>query len=146
MIFLRVYCETTISFSVQTISLQELQKDFESTAPTDTNNNQTAANGTNISYVAFNPSVNTSRQANTSSAQGSMTSLRSSTCGNNPSSNADPMTTAPPFVHFHTIILDMSGVCFVDLMGTKALGKVSLYLASSLVCFADLVLLIETMF
>ncbi|XP_060087285.1 solute carrier family 26 member 9 [Heteronotia binoei] len=107
----------------KTISLQELQKDFESTAPTDTNNNQTAANGTNISYVAFNPSVNTARQASASSAQGSMASHRSSTCSNIPASNADSMTTAPPFVNFHTIILDMSGVCFVDLMGTKALGK-----------------------
>ncbi|XP_054836851.1 solute carrier family 26 member 9 [Eublepharis macularius] len=95
----------------KTISLQELQKDFESSTPTDTNNNQTAANGTNISYVAFNPS------------QGSTTSHRSSTCSNIPASNVDPMTTAPPFVNFHTIILDMSGVCFVDLMGTKALGK-----------------------
>nr|XP_056723703.1 solute carrier family 26 member 9 [Euleptes europaea] len=107
----------------KTVSLQELQKDFESTSPTDTNNNQTAANGTNVSYVAFNLSVNTSRQATTSSAQGSTSSHRSSTCSDIPVSNVDPMTTAPPFVNFHTIILDMSGVCFVDLMGTKALGK-----------------------
>lgn len=35
------------------------------------------------------------------------------------------MMMAPPYISFHTIILDMSGVCFVDLMGTKALGKVS---------------------
>uniref|UniRef100_A0A8C4KC46 Solute carrier family 26 member 9 n=1 Tax=Dromaius novaehollandiae TaxID=8790 RepID=A0A8C4KC46_DRONO len=67
-----------------TLSLQELQKDFESTSPTDTNNNQTTANGASISYVTFS---------------------------------------TPPYVSFHTIILDMSGVCFVDLMGTKALGK-----------------------
>uniref|UniRef100_A0ACB8F569 Uncharacterized protein n=1 Tax=Sphaerodactylus townsendi TaxID=933632 RepID=A0ACB8F569_9SAUR len=107
----------------KTISLQELHKEFESTTPTDTNNNQTASNGTNISHISFNLSVNTSRQDNASCAQGSTTSHRSSTCSDIPASNVDPMITAPPFVNFHTIILDMSGVCFVDLMGTKALGK-----------------------
>ncbi|XP_025891910.1 solute carrier family 26 member 9 [Nothoprocta perdicaria] len=80
----------------KTLSLQELQKDFESAPPTDTNNNQTAANGASISYVSS-----------------------SELHGIPP----DPMASAPPLVSFHTIILDMSGVCFVDLMGTKALGK-----------------------
>ncbi|NWY03275.1 S26A9 protein, partial [Nothoprocta ornata] len=84
----------------KTLSLQELQKDFESASPTDTNNNQTAANGTSISYV-------------------STSELHGSAFGIPP----DPMASAPPLVSFHTIILDMSGVCFVDLMGTKALGK-----------------------
>uniref|UniRef100_A0A8D2KQP5 Solute carrier family 26 member 9 n=1 Tax=Varanus komodoensis TaxID=61221 RepID=A0A8D2KQP5_VARKO len=96
----------TSLFLLQTLSLQELQNDFGSTSPTDTNNNQTAANGNSISYIAFNPAMNTGN-----------------TCSIIPASNIDPMTTAPPFVNFHTIILDMSGVCFVDLMGTKALGK-----------------------
>lgn len=40
-----------------------------------------------------------------------------------PTAELDPVMTAPPYISFHTIILDMSGVCFVDLMGTKALGK-----------------------
>uniref|UniRef100_A0A8B9BFS8 Solute carrier family 26 member 9 n=1 Tax=Anser brachyrhynchus TaxID=132585 RepID=A0A8B9BFS8_9AVES len=88
-----------------TLSLQELQKDFESTSPTDTNNNQTTANGASISYVTFRPPAN-----------GSTFSIM-------PTADVDPMATAPPYVSFHTIILDMSGVCFVDLMGTKALGK-----------------------
>uniref|UniRef100_A0A8C3MRR4 Uncharacterized protein n=1 Tax=Geospiza parvula TaxID=87175 RepID=A0A8C3MRR4_GEOPR len=39
----------------KTLSLQELQKDFESASPTDTNNNQTAANGASISYITFHP-------------------------------------------------------------------------------------------
>ncbi|XP_042319972.1 solute carrier family 26 member 9 [Sceloporus undulatus] len=107
----------------KTMSLQELQKDFESNSPTDTNNNQTAANGNSISYIAFNSSVNAARQLNAASEQGSTASHRSSTFSVIPASNADPILTAPPFVNFHTIILDMSGVCFVDLMGTKALGK-----------------------
>ncbi|KAM6457053.1 solute carrier family 26 member 9 isoform 1-T3 [Liasis olivaceus] len=107
----------------KTVSLQELQKDFESTSPTDTNNNQTAANGNSISYIVFNPSVNPISPNNISCEQGSTADHRNSTCSIIPASNIDPMTIAPPFVNFHTIILDMSGVCFVDLMGTKALGK-----------------------
>ncbi|TFK00472.1 chromobox protein-like protein 5 [Platysternon megacephalum] len=107
----------------KTLSVQELQKDFESTSPTDTNNNQTTANGTSISYITFHPPANNAGQVNTSSEQGSISSHRGSTCSVIPAANVDPMITAPPYVSFHTIILDMSGVCFVDLMGTKALGK-----------------------
>lgn len=110
---------------LQTMSLQELQKDFGSASPTDTNNNQTAANGPRLSYVAFNPSENSAGQVNPSYEQSRTTSHRSSTCSTIPTTNVDPILTAPPFVNFHTIILDISGVCFVDLMGTKALGKVS---------------------
>ncbi|XP_063153553.1 solute carrier family 26 member 9 [Candoia aspera] len=106
----------------KTVSLQELQKDFESTSPTDTNNNQTAANGNSISYIVFNPSASPI-SPNISCEQGSTADHRNSTCSIIPASSIDPMTIAPPFVNFHTIILDMSGVCFVDLMGTKALGK-----------------------
>uniref|UniRef100_A0A8B9PTS2 Solute carrier family 26 member 9 n=1 Tax=Apteryx owenii TaxID=8824 RepID=A0A8B9PTS2_APTOW len=106
-----------------TLSLQELQKDFESTSPTDTNNNQTTANGASISYITFCPPANSAGQVHTSSELGSTTSLRGSTVSVMPAADVDPMTTAPPYVSFHTIILDMSGVCFVDLMGTKALGK-----------------------
>ncbi|KAM3841154.1 solute carrier family 26 member 9 [Vipera latastei] len=107
----------------KTVSLQELQKDFESTSPTDTNNNQTAANGNSISYIVFNPSVNSLSPNNTSCEQRSTADHRKSNCSIIPASSIDPMSIAPPFVNFHTIILDMSGVCFVDLMGTKALGK-----------------------
>ncbi|NXE50323.1 S26A9 protein, partial [Casuarius casuarius] len=107
----------------KTLSLQELQKDFESTSPTDTNNNQTTANGASISYVTFCPPANGAGPVHTSSELGSTTSLQASTFSVMPAADVDPMTTAPPYVSFHTIILDMSGVCFVDLMGTKALGK-----------------------
>ncbi|XP_005143260.2 solute carrier family 26 member 9 [Melopsittacus undulatus] len=102
----------------KTLSLQELQKDFESSSPTDTNNNQTTANGASISYVTFQPaalgSAGSGELGSTNTVQGS-TFL--------PAAELDPVMTAPPYVSFHTIILDMSGVCFVDLMGTKALGK-----------------------
>ncbi|NXK26800.1 S26A9 protein, partial [Arenaria interpres] len=107
----------------KTLSLQELQKDFESTSPTDTNNNQTTANGASISYITFRPPTNSAGQVHASSELGSTTTLQGSTLSVLPRADADPMMTAPPYVSFHTIILDMSGVCFVDLMGTKALGK-----------------------
>ncbi|NXA39637.1 S26A9 protein, partial [Eudromia elegans] len=107
----------------KTLSLQELQKDFESTSPTDTNNNQTAANGTSISYVALGPAAGSPAQMSPSSELGSSTVIHGSTLSILPTAGTDPMATAPPHISFHTIILDMSGVCFVDLMGTKALGK-----------------------
>ncbi|NXT01102.1 S26A9 protein, partial [Jacana jacana] len=107
----------------KTLSLQELQKDFESNSPTDTNNNQTTANGASISYVTFRPATTGAGQVHASSELGSTTTLQGSTLSILPRADADPMMTAPPYVSFHTIILDMSGVCFVDLMGTKALGK-----------------------
>ncbi|KAF1511277.1 Solute carrier family 26 member 9, partial [Eudyptula minor] len=107
----------------KTLSLQELQKDFESTSPTDTNNNQTTANGASISYITFRPPANSTGQVRTSSELGSTTTLQGSTFSVMPKADVDPMMTAPPYISFHTIILDMSGVCFVDLMGTKALGK-----------------------
>ncbi|XP_062461453.1 solute carrier family 26 member 9 [Pezoporus occidentalis] len=102
----------------KTLSLQELQKDFESSSPTDTNNNQTTANGASISYVTFQPP---GTSAAGSSELGSTNAVRGSTFL--PAAELDPVMTAPPYLSFHTIILDMSGVCFVDLMGTKALGK-----------------------
>ncbi|NXJ74367.1 S26A9 protein, partial [Trogon melanurus] len=107
----------------KTLSLQELQKDFESTTPTDTNNNQTVANGASISYVTFRPPANGAGHVHASSELGSTTTLQGSTFSVTPAVDVDPMATAPPYISFHTIILDMSGVCFVDLMGTKALGK-----------------------
>ncbi|NXR23590.1 S26A9 protein, partial [Cinclus mexicanus] len=97
----------------KTLSLQELQKDFESASPTDTNNNQTTANGASISYITFHPPAHGAGPGQSPGELGS-TTLQDST---------DPVLAAPPFISFHTIILDMSGVCFVDLMGTKALSK-----------------------
>lgn len=41
-----------------------------------------------------------------------------------PGEASDALASVPPFVTFHTLILDMSGVSFVDLMGIKALAKV----------------------
>ncbi|NWS10894.1 S26A9 protein, partial [Pachyramphus minor] len=107
----------------KTLSLQELQKDFESTSPTDTNNNQTMGNGASISYVTFQPPANGAGQVQSSRDLGSTTTLQGSTFSVMPRADVDPVLTAPPYISFHTIILDMSGVCFVDLMGTKALSK-----------------------
>ncbi|NWV36274.1 S26A9 protein, partial [Grantiella picta] len=107
----------------KTLSLQELQKDFESASPTDTNNNQTTANGASISYIAFRPPGPGAGLAQSPRELGSSTTLQGSTFSVQPAADADPVLTAPPYISFHTIILDMSGVCFVDLMGTKALSK-----------------------
>ncbi|KAI1231039.1 hypothetical protein IHE44_0008484 [Lamprotornis superbus] len=104
-----------------TLSLQELQKDFESTTPTDTNNNQTTANGASISYITFHPPALGAGPGQSPGELGSPITLQGSpiTLQGSP----DPVLAAPPYISFHTIILDMSGVCFVDLMGTKALSK-----------------------
>ncbi|NWU99670.1 S26A9 protein, partial [Upupa epops] len=107
----------------KTLSLQELQKDFESSSPTDTNNNQTIANGASISYVSFRPPASGTGQVHGPQELGSPATLQGSTFSVVSTADADPVMTAPPYIGFHTIILDMSGVCFVDLMGTKALGK-----------------------
>lgn len=96
----------------QTVSLQELQQDFETPSPIDPNNNQTPANGAGISYITFSP--------NTSSA----TPCEPPASAESLSEPSDTLASVPPFVTFHTLILDMSGVSFVDLMGIKALAKV----------------------
>ncbi|NWS00484.1 S26A9 protein, partial [Motacilla alba] len=107
----------------KTLSLQELQKDFESASPTDTNNNQTTANGASISYITFRPPAPGAGPGQSPGELGSTSTLQGSTLSVLPTANPDPVLTAPPYISFHTIILDMSGVCFVDLMGTKALSK-----------------------
>lgn len=66
-----------------------------------------------ISYITFSP--------DTSSA--ATCELPAST--QSPREASDALASVPPFVTFHTLILDMSGVSFVDLMGIKALAKVS---------------------
>ncbi|XP_068930801.1 solute carrier family 26 member 9 isoform X2 [Petaurus breviceps papuanus] len=97
----------------KTVSLQELQQDFEVVSPTDTNNNQTAANGTGVSYITFSPETPTPSK---DEPPAHFTP---------PNEPEDTLASAPPFISFHTIILDMSGVSFVDLMGIKALAKLS---------------------
>ncbi|OWK54057.1 Solute carrier family 26 member 9 [Lonchura striata] len=86
----------------KTLSLQELQKDFESASPTDTNNNQTTANGASISYITFRPPGPGAGPGQSPGELGSSTTLQGS---------SDPVLTAPPYISFHTIILDMSGLC-----------------------------------
>ncbi|KAE8623638.1 hypothetical protein XENTR_v10005682 [Xenopus tropicalis] len=97
----------------KTLSLQELQEDFDGVSPTDSNNNSTV-NGTAsaISYISSN--TLTSGSQTTENVQNGFST---------PAQTQDPIIAAPPIVNFHTVIIDMSGVCFVDLMGIKALGK-----------------------
>lgn len=66
-----------------------------------------------MSYITFSPDSSSAAQSEPSaSAEG-------------PGEPSDTLASVPPFVTFHTLILDMSGVSFVDLMGIKALAKVS---------------------
>ncbi|XP_004685617.1 PREDICTED: solute carrier family 26 member 9 [Condylura cristata] len=102
----------SLCMKTKTVSLQELQQDFEGASPTDPNNNQTA-NGASVSYITFRPD----------SAPATQSEPPASTKG--PSDPADLLASVPPYVTFHTLILDMSGVSFVDLMGIKALAKLS---------------------
>ena len=93
---------------LQTVSLQELQQDFENGSPTDPNNNQTPANGASVSYITFSPDSSTAAHCEPPAS----------------AKPSDMLASVPPFVTFHTLVLDMSGVSFVDLMGIKALAKV----------------------
>eukprot|EP00069_Balaena_mysticetus_P018235 bmy_02378T0 len=99
----------SLFMKTKTVSLQELQQDFENGSPTDPNNNQTPANGASVSYITFSPDSSTAASCE-------------------PPASAEPsdiLASVPPFVTFHTLIFDMSGVSFVDLMGIKALAKLS---------------------
>ncbi|KAG8451388.1 hypothetical protein GDO86_003554 [Hymenochirus boettgeri] len=97
----------------KTLSLQELQEDFDGVSPTDSNNNNTVNGSVSaISYISSNTLT-----------VGSQTLANIPVGLSSPRQNQDPILNAPPIVHFHTVIIDMSGVCFVDLMGIKALGK-----------------------
>uniref|UniRef100_A0A2K5CEP0 Solute carrier family 26 member 9 n=1 Tax=Aotus nancymaae TaxID=37293 RepID=A0A2K5CEP0_AOTNA len=103
----------SLFMKTKTVSLQELQQDFENGIPTDPNNNQTPANGASVSYITFSPdSSSAARSEPPASAEA-------------PDEPSDTLASVPPFVTFHTLILDMSGVSFVDLMGIKALAKLS---------------------
>ncbi|KAM4701560.1 solute carrier family 26 member 9 [Discoglossus pictus] len=95
----------------KTLSLQELQEDFDGAPPTDSNNNSTINGASSaISYIASNTLT-----------VGSVINIPNGV--DIARQTEDPIITAPPVVNFHTVIIDMSGVCFVDLMGIKALGK-----------------------
>nr|XP_031545755.1 solute carrier family 26 member 9 isoform X1 [Vicugna pacos] len=103
----------SLFMKTKTVSLQELQQDFENPSPTDPNNNQTPANGASVSYITFSPDSATAA------------SCEPPAPAEIPSEPSDMLASVPPFVTFHTLILDMSGVSFVDLMGIKALAKLS---------------------
>nr|XP_004663590.2 solute carrier family 26 member 9 [Jaculus jaculus] len=104
----------SLFMKTKTVSLQELQQDFENAPPTDPNNNQTPTIGTTISYITFSPD---------DASAAAPCELPASS--QPPSEPNDTLASVPPFVTFHTLILDMSGVSFVDLMGIKALAKLS---------------------
>ncbi|XP_040841208.1 solute carrier family 26 member 9 [Ochotona curzoniae] len=105
----------SLFMKTKTVSLQELQQDFENPSPTDPNNNQTpAANGTSISYVNFSPAAPSAPSPGPCEAQAP---------AELPGELSDTLAGVPPFMTFHTLILDLSGVSFVDLMGIKALAK-----------------------
>ncbi|KAM6217349.1 solute carrier family 26 member 9 [Rhynchocyon petersi] len=97
----------------KTVSLQELQQDFENPAPTDPNNNQTPANGATVSYITLSPDTSSAAHCELPAEAEATNEL------------SDTLASVPPFVTFHTLILNMSGVSFVDLMGIKALAKLS---------------------
>ncbi|EQB78131.1 solute carrier family 26 member 9 [Camelus ferus] len=103
----------SLFMKTKTVSLQELQQDFENPSPTDPNNNQTPANGASVSYITFSPDSATAA------------SCEPPAPAETPTEPSDMLASVPPFVTFHTLILDMSGVSFVDLMGIKALAKLS---------------------
>uniref|UniRef100_G3R9Q3 Solute carrier family 26 member 9 n=1 Tax=Gorilla gorilla gorilla TaxID=9595 RepID=G3R9Q3_GORGO len=103
----------SLFMKTKTVSLQELQQDFENAPPTDPNNNQTPANGTSVSYITFSPDSPSAAQSEPPASAEA------------PDKPSDTLASVPPFVTFHTLILDMSGVSFVDLMGIKALAKLS---------------------
>uniref|UniRef100_G1RWZ6 Solute carrier family 26 member 9 n=1 Tax=Nomascus leucogenys TaxID=61853 RepID=G1RWZ6_NOMLE len=103
----------SLFMKTKTVSLQELQQDFENAPPTDPNNNQTPANGTSVSYITFSPDSSSAAQSEPPASAEA------------PGEPSDTLASVPPFVTFHTLILDMSGVSFVDLMGIKALAKLS---------------------
>lgn len=103
----------SLFMKTKTVSLQELQQDFENAAPTDPNNNQSPANGTSVSYITLSPDSSSATHCETPGPAEA------------PGEPTDLLASVPPFVTFHTLILDLSGVSFVDLMGIKALAKLS---------------------
>ncbi|XP_072133907.1 solute carrier family 26 member 9-like isoform X2 [Mobula birostris] len=90
------------------VSLQELVKEVEAEVSMDCNNNS-VNEGPRISYITVNTPNGLHERMEKSTLE-----------RENPE---DPIKLAHPIIDIHTLILDMSGVCFVDLMGIKVLGK-----------------------
>ncbi|XP_059509338.1 solute carrier family 26 member 9-like [Stegostoma tigrinum] len=90
------------------VSLQELVKEVEAETPMDCNNNS-VDEAPRISYITVNTPNGLHEGTPKSPAE--------------PENVEDPIKLAHPIIDIHTLILDMSGVCFVDLMGIKVLGK-----------------------
>ncbi|XP_055510936.1 solute carrier family 26 member 9-like [Leucoraja erinacea] len=90
------------------VSLQELVKEVEAESSMDCNNNS-VDESPRISYITVNTPNGLHERMDKSTLE-----------ADNPE---DPIKLAHPIVDIHTLILDMSGVCFVDLMGIKVLGK-----------------------
>ncbi|XP_048467771.1 solute carrier family 26 member 9-like [Rhincodon typus] len=90
------------------VSLQELVKEVEAETSMDCNNNS-VDEAPRISYITVNTPNGLHEGTPKSPAD--------------PENVEDPIKLAHPIIDIHTLILDMSGVCFVDLMGIKVLGK-----------------------
>ncbi|XP_072886890.1 solute carrier family 26 member 9-like isoform X2 [Hemitrygon akajei] len=90
------------------VSLQELVKEVEAEVSMDCNNNS-VNEAPRISYITVNTPNGLHERMEKSTLE-----------RENPE---DPIKLAHPIIDIHTLILDMSGVCFVDLMGIKVLGK-----------------------
>ncbi|XP_078402454.1 solute carrier family 26 member 9-like isoform X2 [Cetorhinus maximus] len=90
------------------VSLQELVKEVDAEASMDCNNNS-VGEAPRISYIT----VNTPNGLHEGTQKPAI----------DVENTEDPIKLAHPIIDTHTLILDMSGVCFVDLMGIKVLGK-----------------------
>ncbi|XP_078277162.1 solute carrier family 26 member 9-like [Rhinoraja longicauda] len=90
------------------VSLQELVKEVEAESSMDCNNNS-VDEAPRISYITVNTPNGLHERMEKSTLEAD--------------NSEDPIKLAHPIVDIHTLILDMSGVCFVDLMGIKVLGK-----------------------
>ncbi|XP_067913448.1 solute carrier family 26 member 9-like [Heterodontus francisci] len=96
------------SLGTKQVSLQELVKEVEAETSMDCNNNS-VGEAPRISYITVNTpnGLHEGTQKPTIDLENA----------------EDPIKLAHPIIDIHTLILDMSGVCFVDLMGIKVLGK-----------------------
>ncbi|XP_014346537.1 solute carrier family 26 member 9-like [Latimeria chalumnae] len=100
------------SMTNKAFTLQEPQGDLNDGPPMDSNNNSTAVSSTAVSNNTFaSPNGIPGDPGNSSKWVSDI------------EKNEDPVLMAPPSVGFHTLILDLGGVCFVDLMGIRVLGK-----------------------
>ncbi|XP_043932775.1 solute carrier family 26 member 9 [Protopterus annectens] len=93
-------------------SLQGIPTDTAGNSAIDSNNNHRAEDTASTCYVICNTSNIISEE---------VTNCSVTTSGSE--NNNNPILNAPPFPDFHTLILDMAAVSFMDLMGIKVLGK-----------------------